>query len=123
MSLNTVGNISSIVSLAISIITLLVAIFVNKKVNELQNRNLFNKTIDKHLRIINKLQKELISFLPYIVSDEIRIKEILVELLTEFESISPLLQNRAATHKMNCLIRKIRENLRKKYSIIQLRQK
>ena len=113
MDISDVGNISSIIGLVISVITLIIVAIVDRKVRKLQYSNLFDKTINKHLKNIDKLQNELNSFLPDIVSDEIRIKEILVQLMTEFESLSPKLKNRSARRKTNKLVNKIKNSKNK----------
>ena len=113
MSISDVGNISSVIGLVISIITMIIVVFVNKKVRKLQYSNLFDKTINKHLKNIDKLQNELNSILPDISNDEVRIKEILVQLLTEFESLSPKLKSRNARRKTNRLVKRIRQSKRR----------
>jgi len=108
MNISNAGNISSIIGLGISIITMIIVVVVNDKVRKLQYSNLFDKTINKHLKNIDMLQNELNSFLPDISSGEVRIKEILVQLLTEFESLSPKLKSRNARRKTNRLVNTIR---------------
>lgn len=105
--INVSGSIASIIGLIISCITLIIAVFVDKKVKKLQFSDLFDKRINLHLSKIDKLQKELNFHMPNIVSNEVRIKEILVELMTEFESLFPKLQDRRARQKTSGLVEKI----------------
>ncbi|MGJ8737738.1 hypothetical protein [Zobellia laminariae] len=105
MDINTTGSIASIIGLVISVITMLIVVFVNRKVKKLQISNLFDQRINKHLTTINTLQQELNSNMPNIVANEIRIKEILVQLMTEFESLFPKLQDKRARRKTNRVVK------------------
>lgn len=107
MNIDTFGNISSIIGLIISIITLIIVVFVDKKVKKLQYSNLFDKRVNIHLTSIDKLQNELNLCMPNIVLNEVKIKEILVQLLVEFESLKPKLQDKVARQKAIELISKL----------------
>lgn len=109
MKIDILGNISSIIGLIISIITLIIVVFVNKKVKKFQYSNLFDKRVNFHLTSIDKLQNELNSCIPNIVLNEIKIKEILVQLLAEFESLQPKLQDKIARQKAMQLIYKLQK--------------
>ena len=102
--MDTIGNIVSILGFIISTITLIDVVFVKKKVSKLQYSNLFDKRINSHLSNIDSLQKELNLCLPDIVANEIKTKEILVKLLSEFESLAPKLQDKIARKKAGQLI-------------------
>jgi len=104
MDINITGSIASIIGLIISVITMFIAVFVNRKVKKLQLSNLFDKRINLHLTKINTLQQELNSHMPNIVTNEVRIKEILVELMTEFESLFPKLHDKRARQKTSGLV-------------------
>ena len=97
--INKIGSIASIIGLIISVVTMIIVVFVDKKVRKLQLSNLFDQRINLHLKTIDTLQKELNSHMPNIVSNEVRIKEILVQLLTEFESLYPKLNDKKARRK------------------------
>lgn len=113
MDINKIGNIASIIGLIISVITMIIVVFVDKKVKRLQISNLFDQRINLHLSTIDILQKELNSHMPNIVANEVRIKEILVQLLAEFESLYPKLQDKKAKQKTNLLIGIIRNTKKK----------
>jgi len=102
--INNIGSIASIIGLIISVLTMIIVFFVEKKVRKFQLSNLFDQRINLHLATIDTLQKELNSHMPNIVSNEVRIKEILVQLLTEFESLYPKLNDKKARRKANRLI-------------------
>jgi hypothetical protein len=104
MDINYISSIASIIGLIISVITMFIAIFVNKEVKRLQFSNLFDQRINLHLTKIDILQQELNLNMPDIVANEVRIKKILVELMTEFESLFPKLQDTRARKKTNALI-------------------
>ncbi len=87
---------------------MIIAVFVNRKVKKLQLSNLFDQRINLHLTNIDTLQKELNSHMPNIVTNEVRIKEILVELMTEFESLFQKLQDKRARQKTSILVGNIR---------------
>jgi hypothetical protein len=109
-NLSDLGSIASIIGLAISLITLIIAYILNKKVKKLQYSNLFDRTITKRLTGIDKLQKNLNRLLPDISKNEIEIKEILVELLAIYEALSPKLPDRKARNKAKLLIRRIKQS-------------
>ena len=107
--MDTIGNIASILGFIISAITLLIVLFVDRKVSKLQYSNLFDKRINSHLSNIDSFQKELNLCLPNISANEIKTKEILVKLLTEFESLAPKLQDKIARQKADRLISQIND--------------
>jgi hypothetical protein len=105
-----IADIASIVGLIISIITMFIVLFVDKKVKKLQMSNLFDQRINVHLTNIDKLQKELNLNMPNIVSNELRVKEILVQILVEFESLQTKLNDKKAKRKIRRLINLIQEH-------------
>jgi hypothetical protein len=111
--INKIGSIASIIGLIISVVTMIIVVFVQKKVRKLQLSNLFDQRINHHLTTIDTLQRELNSHIPNIVSNEVRIKEILVQLLTEFESLYPKLNDKKARRQAYLLIGIINKAKRK----------
>lgn len=117
MDLSDIGNISSIIGLGISIVTFIVAYIVRNEVKRIQYSNLFDKRITKYLTDIDKLQIELISYISDVKTNEIRIKEILVQELAALESLLPKLADKVARQKTENVIAQI-EKL-KNYSFYQ----
>jgi len=115
MDMNLIGSIASIIGLVISGITMIIVLFVDKKVKKLQLSNLFDQRVNLHLTTIDSLQKELNLQMPNVLVNEIRIKEILVQLLTEFESLLPKLQDKKARKKTKLLIYKVQSVKNKRF--------
>ena len=113
--MDSIGNIASVLGFIVSTITVVIVIFVEKKVSKLQYSNLFDKRINSHLSSIDSLQQELNSCLPDISTNEVKTKEILVKLLAEFESLSPKLQDKIARKKTKKLISQINKVKRKDF--------
>lgn len=113
--MNLIGSIASIIGLVISGITMIIVLFVDKKVKKLQLSNLFDQRVNLHLTTIDSLQKELNLQMPNVLVNEIRIKEILVQLLTEFESLLPKLQDKKARKKTKLLIYKVQSVKNKRF--------
>ena len=107
MNISEIGDISSIAGLAISVITLVVAYYINNEVKKIQYSNLFDRRINKHLTDINELQIELIHLIDNVEENEIKIKEILAKHLAIFESLLPKIQDKIARKKTKSLIKKI----------------
>lgn len=110
-----IANIASIIGLIISLITIIYAVLINKKVKKLQNKNLFNKRINSHLKNIDLLQQNFSSYSLNVVLNEMQIKTILVELLTEFESLYLKLTDIKSRHEVLRLIRIINKAKKKSF--------
>jgi len=113
--MDLIGSIASLIGLVLSVITIIIVSCVDKKVNKLRYSDLFNKRINVHLTTVDRLQKELNLTIPYVLENEIRIKEILVQLLTEFESILPKLQDKKARKKTKLLLCKVQRVKNKRF--------
>ncbi len=106
---------ASIVSLLISLATLIYVYFIDDKVKKIQYSNLLDKRGTQHLKDIDELLKELNFLLSSVSENEIRIKEILVNLLSQFESILPKLNNSSARSTSKRLINLISRSKNKQF--------
>lgn len=112
---DSIANIASILGFIISFITMIYATIIDRKVKNLQLKNLFDKRINSHLKNIDLLQQNFSSYTSDIVLNETEIKNILVDLLTEFESINQKLTDKKTRHKVFLLISIINKAKKKSF--------
>ena len=107
MGYNELGSTASILGFFISIATLIYAAFVNNKIKKLHFLNIFNKTIDEHMKNIDDNQKKLATMLGNIEVNIEAIKEIFSSNLTIFESLGPKIEDKNARKNSKMIVNRI----------------